>query len=57
MAKHFLTMDSLKNNENIEEKYNFLKQKNTHKKAEEKIASDILNNVLYEHKKNRRISC
>ena len=50
-------MDSLKNNENIEQKYNFLKQKNTHKKAEEKIACDILNNVLYEHKKNRRISC
>ena len=40
-----------KNNEKIEEKYNFLKQKNTHKKAEEKIASDILNNVLYKHKK------
>ena len=40
-----------KNNKKIEQKHNFLEQKNTHEKAEKQIVSDILNSVLYEHKK------
>ena len=40
-----------KNNKKIEEKHNFLEQKDTHEKAEKQIVSDILNSVLYEHKK------
>ena len=39
-----------KDNEKVDKKYHVLEQRDTHEKAEEQIGSDILNNVLYEHK-------
>ena len=40
---------TINSNEKINQKYNFVEQKNNHEKAEAEIVSDIINDVPYEH--------
>ena len=40
---------TINSNEKINQKYNFVEQKNNHEKLEAEIVSDIINDVPYEH--------
>ena len=42
---------TINSNEKINQKYNFVEQKNNHEKVEAEIVSDIINDVPYEHVK------
>ena len=42
-------MSTVKSNEKIKQKYNFVEQKNDHEKVEAEIVSDIIKDVPYEH--------